>query len=391
MTLADLDLQAIRQKILSAYHADDPLLEKFRRYAQMLSANVRPLKRHSINSVAFVASDGGDNRLVFNPASIELVRVADSRGIECALDVIASSSTPQEIDKRGRTDGSEAVRPLVRLCTDLRTSVSGLSDLVLGMGQPGKSVGAMRAYRDIVEWAVLYDLICDPQLQWGSDTILVREGLLRSVSFKRSVFPLIDQRIREGVAAQKRRNIDVSIVGVAKQNAVLGRLAVALELEGTFHKNFPCYAEVPREIEADCYNYERDWLETLETLVGSEAGPETTAGNYRSMGRLFLVKFGDRPMDPVWPVDVASWQIGEAARILGQLTGDAQQGFPIPDFPMSIQRAHEHAKLSGMEIKVLQDALLQGVASTLSPEEAERLFRFDYLGRSLAGLRYKES
>jgi len=391
MTLADLDLEAIRQKILGAYHVDDPLLEKFRHYAQMLSANVRPLKRHSINSVAFVASDGGDNRLVFNPASIELVRVADSRGIECALDVIASTSGAAEIDKRGRAGDKEAVRPLVHLCSDLQTPVSGLSNIVMGMGQPGRSVGAMRAYRDIVEWAVLYDLICDPKLQWGSDTILVREGLLRSVFFKRSVFPLMDKRIREGIAAQKRRNIDVSIVGVAKKNAVLGRLAVALELEGTFHKNFPCFAEVPREVEADCYNYERDWLETLETLTESGVDGMTSVGDYRSMGRLFLVKFGDRPMDPVWPVDVASWQVEEAPRILGQLTGDAQLGFPIPDFPMCIQRAHEHAKLSGMEIKVLQDALVQGVASTLSPDEAERLFRFDYLGRSLAGLRYKES
>jgi hypothetical protein len=30
-------------------------------------------------------------------------------------------------------------------------------------------------------------------------------------------------------------------VGVAKQRAVLSRLSVALELEETFHKPFPCY------------------------------------------------------------------------------------------------------------------------------------------------------
>lgn len=396
MTLADLDLKSIREKILGAYRTDDPLLQRFREHARLLAANVRPLKRHAINSVAFVASDGGDNRLVFNPACIELVRVADSRGIECALDVLASSCTPEEIDRRGRAECPEAVGPLVRLCSDLRTPVSGLSNVVHAIGEPGKATGAVQAYRDIVEWAVLYDLICDPRLQWGSDTILVREGLLRSISFKWTIFPLLDRRIREGVEAQKRRNIDISIVGVAKKSAVLGRLAVALELEGVFHKDYPCYAEVPREVEAACYNYEREWLETLETLSDAAEGAskkdgDGSVGGYLSMGRLFLVKFGDRPMDPVWPVDVASWQVDDAPRILGQLTGDAQQGFPIPDFPMCIQRAHEHAKLSGMEIKVLQDTLLQGITSTLSPAEAERLLRFDYLGRSLAGLRYKES
>lgn len=388
MGLADIDLQAIRERIVAAYLVDQTLLEKFRGYARQLKANVRPLKRHSVNSVAFVASDGGDNRLAFNPASIELVRVADSRGNECAMDVIASTSSASDLDKRGQLDSKESVRALARLCQDLSTPVSRLSTQLHGLGDPEKTVSAMRAYRDIVEWAVLYELICDPTLRWGNDTILIREGLLRTYSFTESIFPEIDRRIRENIDTYKRRNVNVSLVGVAKRSAVLGRLAVALELEGVFHKDFPCYCEVPREIEAECYNYEPSWLETLESRTRAEPGRSSPA--YRSMGRLFLAKFGNRPLDPVWPVDVASWQVDDAARILGQLTADAQQGFPIPDFPMSIQQAHDHAKLSGMEIRVLQDALLQGIASTLKPEEAERMFRFDYLSRSLAGLRYKE-
>jgi hypothetical protein len=105
---------------------------------------------------------------------------------------------------------------------------------------------------------------------------------------------------------------------------------------------------------------------------------------------MFLVKFGDRPLDPVWPVDIAEWQVGQADKILGQLTVDAQQGFPMPDYPMCIQRAHDFAKLTGLEIQVLQDLLLQGVCQKLTPEESERMLRFQYLGQSLAALRYKE-
>jgi len=86
-------------------------------------------------------------------------------------------------------------------------------------------------------------------------------------------------------------------------------------------------------------------------------------------------------MDPVWPVDIAVWQVDQTEKILGQLVVDAQQGFPIPDYPMCIQRAHDFAKLSGLEIQVLQDMLLNAMSSQLTDEEAERLARMKYLGR----------
>jgi len=96
-------------------------------------------------------------------------------------------------------------------------------------------------------------------------------------------------------------------------------------------------------------------------------------------------------MDPVWPVDIAAWQVAQVDKILGQLTADAQQGFPIPDYPMCIQRAHDFAKLTGLEIAVLQDLLLQGICQKLSNEETERLLRLNHLGQTLANLRYKEA
>ena len=245
----------------------------------------------------------------------------------------------------------------------------------------------MRCYRDIIEWAVLYDLATNPTIQWGGDTILVRDGLLRTKSFKREVFPQIDQKLRDGVATHAKRNVTLSIVGVAKQSAVLGRLAVALELEATFHKPFPCYVKVPDDIEKDCYNFDLTWFNTYETTEPEDDGRRL----YQAMGKMYLVKFGDRPFDPVWPVDIAEWQVNQTERILGQLTVDSQQGFPIPDYPMCIQRAHDFAKLSGLEVEVLQDLLVGGMCEGLKSDEAERLLRLKHLGRSLAAIRYKEA
>jgi len=386
MALANFNLDALRQKVLSAYKVDDPLLKKFREYARRLSANVRPLRTYSVNAVSFVSADGGDNRLTFNPAVVELVRVVDSRGNQCALDAIASSADSRELNERIKPNNPSLVEPLQRLCNDLAVAVTDLSYLFKGMGDPDKNTGAIRCYRDVVEWAVLYDLITNPAMQWGGDTILIRDGLLRTKSFKREIFPQIDQKIRDGITRHQDRNVCLSLVGVAKQSAVLGRLAVALELEASFHKPYPCFVEVPEDVEADCYNFDLTWLKTYETADPQDDGKKL----YQSLGKMYLAKFGDRPFDPVWPVDVAIWQVPNVEKILGQLTVDAQQGFPIPDYPMSIQKAHDFAKLTGLEVEILQDLLMEGITQNLTLDESERLLRMKHLGQSLAALRYKE-
>lgn len=387
MALANFNLDELRAKVAAAYRTDDPVLQKFRAYARRLRDQVKPLRTYSVNAVSFVSSDGGDNRLVFNPAIVELVRVVDSRGNQCALDAVASTASLQELEQRAKADSGNTVVPLQRLCGDLGKSLHQMSYLIRSLGNPGKSTGAMRCYRDIVEWAVLYDLVTNPSIQWGGDTILVRDGLLRTKSFTREVFPLIDAKLRAGVDAHGSRNVTLSLVGVAKQSAVLSRLAVALELEGAFHKDFPCYVKVDEDIEADCYNFDRTWLDTYETTDEDDDGRKL----YQSLGRMFLAKFGDRPLDPVWPVDIAEWQVAIADRVLGQLAIDAQQGFPIPDYPMCIQRAHDFAKLTGLEVEILQDLLVEGMCRSLTQDETEKLLRMKYLGQSLAALRYKEA
>jgi hypothetical protein len=386
MTLANFNLDALREKVLAAYQADHPRFRQFRDFARRLSDSVRPLRTYSANAVSFVSADGGDNRLTFNPVLVELVRVVDSRGNQCALDAVASTATLTELEERARAGTGKTVSPLERMCSDLRLTLRDLSYLIRSLDDPNKSTGALRVYRDIVEWAVLYDLATNPILQWGGDTILVRDGLLRTKAFRASVFPMIDQKLREGVRRHAERNVKISIVGVAKQSAVLSRLAVALELEATFHRPYPCYVPVPADIEAACYNFDRTWLLTYDTAEADEDGNR----RYQSLGRLFLVKFGDGPLDPVWPVDIGEWDVSNTDQILGQLSFDAQQGFPIPDYPMCIQQAHEYAQLKGLEIAILQDLLVDGMTRGLSPDESERLLRMKYLGQNLAALRYKE-
>lgn len=385
MALAENNFDEIKKRVFDAYKSEAPILQKFREYARRIKNDVKPIRAYSVNAVSFVSSDGGDNRLYFNPAVIELVRVVDSRGNQCALDAIPGNSKASDFNERANNNSPLLVEPLRRLCEDLNMNVLDLSYLLKGIEEPGKSTGAVRVYRDIVEWAVLYDLM--KYREWGSDTIIVREGMLRTKSFKLTVFPKIDQLIREAHEKHKQKNISVSMVGVAKQSAVLSRLSVALELEGALNKSFPCYVQVPDDIEADCYNFDRTWLETLETSEPDENGTY----RYQAIGKMFLVKFGNRPYDPVWPIDIAEWQIGDAEKIIGQLTKDAQPGFPIPDFPMCVQKAHDFAKINGLEVSVLQDILFEGITQKLTPIEKEKILRIRYLGQNLTNIRYRNA
>jgi hypothetical protein len=384
MALAQDNFEEIKQRVLKAYDVEDPIIVKFREYAKRLKNGIRQVRPYNVNAVSFVSADGGDNRLYFNPAVIELVRVVDSKGNQCALDAIAGNAQADHLNERCVAGNPLLVKPLERLCNDLNVKVTGLSYLLGGLGQQGKSTGAIRTYRDIVEWAVLYDLL---HYTWGSDTIIIREGMLRTKSFRRDIFPTIDQNIRKACSDHKRRNSNVTIVGVAKQSAVLGRLAVALELEETFYKPYPCYVAVPDDIEADCYNYDRTWLDTMETSQPDEKGEYL----YQSMGKLFLVKFGDRPFDPIWPVDIAVWDVTDADRIIGQLLRDAQPGFPIPDFPMSVQKAHDYARVSGIEVSVLNDILFEGITRKMTDDDTEKILRIKHLGEDLIKRRYKNA
>ena len=387
MAFAENNFEEIKRRIFDAYKSEEPVLKEYREYARRLKNDVKQIMKYSVNAVSFISSDGGDNRLYFNPATIELVRVVDSLGYQCALDAIAANSQVNELNIRihAGADNPLLVEPLKRLCHDLKTDVVGLSYWLTALGKQGKSTRAIRMYRDIVEWAVLFDLM--KYREWGSDTIIVREGMLRTKSFNREIFPEIDRQIRDAYQKHKRKKITISMVGVAKHNAVMSRLSVALELEETMHKPYPCYVKVPDDIEAECHKSDSRWVDTLETGEPDEDGRYS----YQSMGKLFLVKFGNRPFDPVWPVDIAAWQLSEADKILGQLISDAQYGFPIPDFPMCVQKAHDFAKVNGLETDILQDILFEGITQNLTPDEKEKILRVKNLGKNLINIRYRNA
>ena len=80
---------------------------------------------------------------------------------------------------------------------------------------------------------------------------------------------------------------------------------------------------------------------------------------------MFLVKFGAHQRDPIWPIDIFVPQIDKSQIILGSMLADAINGFPVPYYPLCLQKAHENAALVDFDFDILQDFIYEGVRTSL--------------------------
>ena len=115
-------LPDLRRLVGEATQADSGLLDDVLSEVRSLRPVVTIQPRNT-NSISLVASDGGNNRLVYNPFSLQVVRVVDTQGQELFLDVISPSTDTVALGKRHLDDGT----PLGKLMHDLGYRGSPLS------------------------------------------------------------------------------------------------------------------------------------------------------------------------------------------------------------------------------------------------------------------------
>lgn len=374
MALAETNYGDLKNKMADAVDKEVAQVDELRQEVRQL--HIRKLDHRPCRTIAPLATDGGENRLTFEPLNLEIIRVVDSEGEERVQEVIAIS----EDDSVFRDMTSRL--PMMRQFLESLGIVFDDLSYLLGRNRSDDAEratdnrGRVRAFRDILEWAVLLNLASQ---DWPVQVLLLRDGLLRTKTLKRETFPKLDRAFRRSFDAQsppgKRK---VFIVGVAKTSAVLSKLSLAMMLERTFDRDYPCYAEVPRELEAKCYNYDRTWLET----ASDES--DDSEQRYQSFGRLHLLKLGNSPDAPVLPVDVPVWlPSNRKQEVLEYLAHDASETFPIVGYPSALQRAHEHAALTGLEMTVLGDMMTDSLQDHVDRSLRERIVRHVHLGRGL--------
>jgi hypothetical protein len=352
-------LPVLKKAIRERTEADRRLLDELREEVRPLASSVRTIKPRGTTSVSLVASDGGNNKLVFDPFTVQLVRVVDSYGKELFFDVISPTTDTDKLSAaQFNLDGSHKT-PLGRMMNDLGVkTLTELSQMIpdgeVTRKAPHKIPPSwVLTYRDLCEWAVLYDRIS--YHTFASDTLIVRDGLLRSKLFRGDLFTRLQKKLEAAIMRIREKDRRwVFLVGIAKHSTAITRYQLAMSIENVLPPGEARYLRFPRELELKVYRWS-EWARGSETEGAEGEGPKFVAGD------MYFVRFGKSKGDPLWAVDVFSCLKSKDSEIFGYLLADAIDGFPVPFYPRCLQKAHEHAQVVDFDLTILQDVVFSAV------------------------------
>lgn len=369
------EIPQIKAAIRECALIDRKLLDDLRSEVNEMRPNVRVIKPRSITTFSLVATDGTNNKLIYNPFYFQLIRVVDSNGKNLCLDTITPSTDTDLLSKRQFDELGNPKTALGVLMKDLQCKT--LSDLspMIPSGKKMRenpteiSKSWVLTYRDLCEWAVLYDKICYEG--FTSNTVVLKDGLLRSKIFKydalnkRALFIEMMTNINSAIEkAYKDRKVKIYFVGLAKHSQVLSRYSLAMQLENILPAGEPRYAKVPEQMEQNSYV----WKEYMERVNNEEEEQDREINKY-SMGSLYLVRFGKKDGDPVWAIDLLNSQIASEAEVFGYLYMDTLDGFPTPHYPACLQKALEYAQVVDFDLDILQDEVVKAVRDFLPSDK----------------------
>lgn len=362
------EYEELKRVVRECTERDRGLLEEIRQEARGLKEGVRAIRARSTTAVSMVASDGGNNRLDFDPFHVQLVRVVDSNGKRLCVDAVSPSTNIDELSAaQFKPDGTPKTA-LGVLMSDLNINpptLRQLSHMIPDQATAAEKPGWVLVYRDLCEWAVLYDCIC--HTRFGTNTLVVLDNLLRSKLFRGDGFIRMLKRVEEAIVRFRTQDrINVFLVGVAKHSKVITRYNLAMAVENILPPGEARFVHVPREIEKKAYVWP-------EYARGEEGEGQPGEAPKFVAGDMHFVRFGPRSGDPVWAIDTLSSQRQNAPEIFGYLLADAIVGFPVPYYPRCLQQAHQFAQIADFDLEILQDAVIHSVRSVLPQNERPAL------------------
>ncbi len=348
----------LKEAIADCIGTDQGVLDALREEIRPLKNATKRIQPRVTTSISLVGTDGGNNQLQFDPFLIQLIRVVDSSNNEYCIDAVSPTTPVQKLNERQFASDGSPCSALGEMMSFLNVnSLPALSHMIRPTDK-GKPVSPswVQVYRELVEWAILFAIL---KKDFGTDTLIVCDGLLRSKVFAKDLFQRLLQGMKERIDNQwSRSHRKVYLTGVAKHSKVLSRYRLSMALEGVLQTDYPAYVEVPRDVEERAYVWS-------EFARGDDRASEGGEINKFVGGKMFLVKFGAHRRDPVWPVDIFLPQVSDAQIILGSMLADAINGFPVPHYPRCLQKAHENAALVDFDFDILQDFIYEGVRDSI--------------------------
>ena len=197
--------QTLKTEIENRIKQDMSLLDSLRAEVKPLQSKVRQVQPRMTTSISLVGTDGGNNRIQFDPFLVQLVRVVDSSNNEYCLEAITPTTSVTELSHMQFDDKGVPVTALGKMMAFLNIhDLTQLSHMIRRNDDDSPSSPSwVQVYRELMEWAVLFTILTEKE--FGTDTIIVRDGLLRSKVFAKDLFIRLSDGFKQAIETHKQQ------------------------------------------------------------------------------------------------------------------------------------------------------------------------------------------
>lgn len=309
-----------------------------------VEAPSRPLRR-----LAIVAADAGNVQLRLAPLRVALVRVASSAAADPLGELVFDAGLRgDELAALARAEVPALVAPL---------DAAGI-DLGAVLQRAARRPESVTALREALEWGALLEALGTGQ---EAPTLVVRDGLLRSIHLEAAEFARLAAAVRERQARTGNR-----VVAVAKRVPGGADLVNALLLGGVLD---------------DAPDAALALLAIPESLERTLFPPAYASG--RRMGPLLLARF--RATGTFVPLEVPDADDDAVTDAAAALFGPDAAWFPEPGYPVEVTVAHHRARISALDREWFHRAFLDALGQQ-DPRLARRALAAEVLGRGGVGV-----
>lgn len=215
-------IETLKQLMYKSMESDAALLNTLRDEIRPLKGMTKRIFPRSTTSISLVGTDGGNNKLIFDPFIIQIIRVVDSSNNEYYMDVITPTTPIQDLNNKIINRAGKQFDALGEMMDYLEvTSLAQLSPMINdNPKEKPVSPSWVQVYRELVEWATLFFIIKNKD--FGTDTLIVFDGLLRSKVFSQDLFLKLRKGIDDAIQLQwEKSRRRIYVVGVAKHRYYL--------------------------------------------------------------------------------------------------------------------------------------------------------------------------
>jgi hypothetical protein len=357
--LDEAAIQEYRARITNAVDLSRAELEEALEEATTLSRGFKSIRPRAQQMVS-LASDGGQSRIEVNPFNLFIVRVADSNSVEVMSEVVPPRADTRELSARQFNADGTPRTALGFMMRDLGKST--LAELTPMIQDRPETNGWVIVFRDLCEWAALYQrLVYDTPT---APTVYVKDGLLRTKIFQDTLLIRLGELMTAAIERWDReRRVRVSLAGVAKHSEIAEHYRLAFGVVGGLPAGYPVWTAIPPDIQKKVYT----WPEYVREP--DDLRPDVESPKF-NIGAMHFVRFGSLEGDRLWTVDVLHSQRHHAEEIISALVADAQDGFPVPHYPLSLQRADEFAQVAGFDRELLTELMKDAVRQRLPTDRS---------------------